>query len=691
VGEAVGVEATAASDPDDPRNRFTGRTGRVFEAYVCVVTAVGLLVVAWAVVSLDVDRVRSAGPAFWVVAVMLVGAELRPLFTAGSSDANGIPVSVAFLFALLIGYGSPLALVSGAVAVGLSGVVYRRAPWRTGFNVAQYALSWAVAGEVLGHTGSAWLRETGSPTSFRSVMLVPAAVAAVAFFVTNQLLVAVALSLKTGERMRDLLRSDIPQELVVNAALLALSPLVLLAMDAGVGFVPLLAPPLFAVYKVSSIALQRERQALTDPLTGLANRGALAEATGRAVVAPDAAVALLLFDLDRFKEVNDTLGHHVGDRLLQVVADRLRGAVRSEDTVARLGGDEFAVLLTDVADADAALETAHRLRDVIADSIVLEGVLVDVGASVGVAVVPDDGTVLDDMLQRADVAMYLAKETGTGVERYDAERDQNSTRRLALVGELRRALSGNELVLHYQPKVRLSDGRLVGVEALVRWNHAERGLLAPDEFVPAAERSGLIGELTAWVVDTALAQVAAWREEGLDLRVAVNVSARDLAGERLVDVVDEALRRHGCRPEDLVLEITEGSLLADRVRTAAVIARLDALGVALSLDDFGTGWSSLSYLRRLPVREIKIDRSFVQRLDADPRDLAIVRSIVDLAAGLRMDVVAEGVETERAWAQLGGLGCDFAQGWLIARAQPADRLTAWAKEHAAVPGRRSAD
>ena len=682
------MDAAPAPEPNDPRNRFDGRTGRAFQAYVCVVTVVGLLVVAWAAGSLDVHRVRTAGPALWVVIAMLVGAEVRPLFTAGSSDNNGIPVSMAFLFALLIGFGSPLALVSGAVAVGLSGIVYRRAVWRTSFNVAQYALSWAVAGEVLAHVGSAWGRQTGSPESMRSAMLVPAAVAAIAFFVANQLLVTAALSLKTGERMWDLLRPDLPQELVINAALLALSPLVLLAMDKGVAFVPLLAPPLFAVYKVSSIALQRERQALTDLLTGLANREALAQATARAIAAPDSAIALLLFDLDRFKEVNDTLGHHVGDRLLQVVADRLSGAVRSDDTVARLGGDEFGVLLTDVADAAAALETAHRLRSVVADSIVLEGVLVDVGASVGVAVVPEDGTVLDEMLQRADVAMYLAKETGTGVERYDVDRDHNSTRRLALVGELRRALAADELVLHYQPKVRLSDGRLVGVEALVRWNHPDRGLLGPDEFVPAAERCGLIGELTAWVVDAALAQVARWRKEGLSLQVAVNVSARDLAGEQLVDVVSEALRRHACRPEDLILEVTEGSLLADRVRTAAIIARLDALGVALSLDDFGTGWSSLSYLRRLPVREIKIDRSFVQRLDADPRDLAIVRSIIDLAAGLSMDVVAEGVETQRIWEQLGGLGCDFAQGWLIAKALPAHLVTAWARDHAVVPGRR---
>ena len=367
------------------------------------------------------------------------------------------------------------------------------------------------------------------------------------------------------------------------------------------------------------------------------------------------------------------------------MATRLTSASRPDDTVARLGGDEFALLLPGT-DRRTAQEIARRLLDEVCAPLLLEGLLVDVGASAGVAVAPEDGTDLDGLLQHADVAMYLAKETGGGVEFYDASRDRNSTSRLGMLGELRRAIEGGELEVHYQPKAHLRTEVVEGVEALVRWRHPERGLVPPDDFIPLAEGSGLIEALTAHVLEAAVAQLASWHSVGLDLQMAVNVSVRDLAGGRLPDVVASALVRHAVPAGCLQLEVTEGSLLAESPSSAEAMRELDALGVTLSLDDFGTGWSSLGRLRSLPVREIKIDRSFVQRLAIDPRDRAIVRSVVDLAGGLGMRVVAEGVEDARTWEQLRDLGCGGAQGWFLSPARPAHELTPWllARREAAV-------
>jgi diguanylate cyclase (GGDEF)-like protein len=457
---------------------------------------------------------------------------------------------------------------------------------------------------------------TASPVDLEAAQLLPAALGGFTYFVVNQLLVVVVVALKVGRPWWVLLREDLAYEGVSNAALLALSPLIVLAVEEGTAFLPLLLPPLVVVYGVGAVALDRERQAMTDALTGLPNRKRLAE---RAAEAFEEALdggspgpALLLFDLDRFKEVNDTLGHHVGDHLLVLVGSRLTAAVREVDTVARLGGDEFAVLLPGTGGA-AAEQTARRLLAELAEPIVLEGLLVDVHASVGVAVAPEHGHDLDELLQHADVAMYLAKEQGGGVEQYDVDRDRNSTDRLVMLGELRRALTGDELEVHYQPKADLRTGRVDGVEALVRWRHPERGLVPPDEFVPLAESCGLVELLTARVLDAAVAQLAAWHAQGLELSVAVNVSVRDLAGGLLVDRVTASLLRHGVPACWLQLEVTEGSLFADSTGAATTLRELDALGVALSLDDFGTGFSSLGHLRRLPVQELKVDRSFVQR------------------------------------------------------------------------------
>ncbi len=656
----------------DPRNALTAPHQGLFRAYAGVVALSGLaLVVGVLTQSTVMSALPSLGSACYVVFGLLLVLEFRPLLTAGSRDVNGVVLSTAFVFAILLRYDLPLALVLQTLAVVISDGSKGKAVWRTCFNIGQYALSWTAAWgvmHVLGHQASAL-----HPLDLDARDLLPALAGACTFFVVNELLVARAISFKAGENVWETLRPDLGYELLTTGALLALGPLVALSMQAGPAFVPLLVPSLMAVYAVGSVALRSEQQAMSDGLTGLANRKRLSERAALAI--QEGPVALVLLDLDRFKEVNDTLGHHVGDQLLMVVAHRLESSLRPGDTVARLGGDEFALLLPG-ADGPAASLAADRAREVLAEPFSLGGLLVEVAASAGVAVSPQHGTALDELLQHADVAMYLSKDSGE-VEIYEAARDQNSPSRLVLLGELRRALDGDELELHFQPQADLASGRVVGVEALVRWRHPDRGLVPPDDFVPLAERSGLITLLTAWVLDAGLRQLAAWRAQGWDLSLAVNVTVKDLCGDHLVDHVVAGLARYAVPASAVQLEVTEGSLFTDSPRARQTLTRLQALGVSLSLDDFGTGWSSLVQLRSLPVSEIKVDRSFVSRMDSDPGDLAIVTSVIDLARGLGMRVVAEGVEDDATRQRLELLGCDRAQGWWLSQALPASELTPW--------------
>jgi diguanylate cyclase (GGDEF)-like protein len=443
------------------------------------------------------------------------------------------------------------------------------------------------------------------------------------------------------------------------------------------------------VHKAARLSLEEQHKALHDPLTGLPNRKYL---LNRLAVATDPQpggadpepFSLALLDLDRFKEVNDTLGHHVGDRLLELVALRIQAVLRPEDCVARLGGDEFAIHLPNLGNDRDAAEVAHRVRDALVEPFQLEDVLLELEASIGIALFPAHGAEVDQILRAADVAMYLAKDQHTGVEMYDPARDHNSTDRLGLLAALRRALDAGELDLHYQPKVALDDGEVTGVEALLRWNHPTRGYIPPDEFIPLAETSGLMHRLTDFVIDRALAQVAAWRAQGMPVAVAVNVSARDVHGNELARTVSEALARHRVPAPFLKLELTERTLMAEHTRVVDTLIALEALDVQLSLDDFGTGYSSMFMLRRLPVSEIKVDRSFVSRMGTPGEDESIVRSIIDLAHALGLEAVAEGVETEEVWEQLIGLGCDTAQGWYVSRPMPAEAATDWLRTHVVV-------
>jgi diguanylate cyclase (GGDEF)-like protein/PAS domain S-box-containing protein len=426
-------------------------------------------------------------------------------------------------------------------------------------------------------------------------------------------------------------------------------------------------------------AAEHRHHALHDDLTGLPNRRSLYERLAAEMinVSPGEEFSLLLVDLDRFKEVNDVLGHQSGDDLLRQVAVRFAREVRSEDLLARLGGDEFAVLVGGRRGARSGLEIARRLSDALSQEFVLSGVPVHVEASIGIARYPMDGTDATTLLRCADSAMYAAKDLSTELELFDGKRDHHSPTRLKRLGELRQALDRGELVLHYQPKLRLESGTIPGVEALVRWQHPEHGLLPPVEFVPLAEQTGLIKPLTTFVLSAALQQVNAWEHAGHYLSIAVNISERSLLDPDFPDEVTCMLLDAGVPPHRLELEITEGTIMADPVRAAAVLRRLDATGVVLSLDDFGTGYSSLSRLRELPISEIKIDRSFSAHIESDERDVAIMRSTIELGHNLGCSVVAEGLETAEALQRVTSLGCDTGQGFHIARPLDAGAISDW--------------
>jgi diguanylate cyclase (GGDEF)-like protein len=427
-------------------------------------------------------------------------------------------------------------------------------------------------------------------------------------------------------------------------------------------------------------AVENQHQALHDALTGLPNRALLRDRTDQAIHQADRELvpaALLLLDLDRFKEVNDTLGHHYGDQLLIQVGDRLRGRLREVDTVARLGGDEFAVLLPRIATAEGAVAVAGKLQAAFDEPFMLDDLALEVEASIGVALYPEHGSDFDELLQHADIAMYVAKDNHAGFVLFDPKQDQHSPRRLALLGELRRALEQQQLVLHYQPKVDTHTGQLLGVEALVRWQHPTHGLLLPGEFIPLAERTGLIGPLTSYVLDAALRQCSDWRQAGHELAIAVNVSARSLLDLDFPDQVAGLLARWEVPARLLVVEITESTIMADPAHALEILSRLNTTGVEIAIDDFGTGYSSMAHLKTLPVHELKVDRSFVSQMTSNTSDAVIVRSTVDLGRNLGLRVVAEGVEDSQTLLELDALGCDAIQGYYISRPLAADELVQW--------------
>jgi diguanylate cyclase (GGDEF)-like protein len=437
------------------------------------------------------------------------------------------------------------------------------------------------------------------------------------------------------------------------------------------------------VTQVQGQAAKTQHQALHDALTGLPNRTLLRDRIDQAIHQADRELvpaALLLIDLDRFKEVNNALGHQYGDQLLVQVGDRLRGRLREVDTVARLGGDEFAILLPRIQTAEGAVAVASKLLDGFDEPFILEDLTLDVEASIGVAVYPEHGSDPDELLQHADIAMYVAKDTHAGFVLFDPNHDQHSPRRLALLGELRRAIDQQQLVLHYQPKIDAHTGQMLGVEALVRWQHPKHGLIPPKDFIPLAECTGLIGPLTNYVLDAALRQCRDWRQAGHELAIAVNVSARSLLDLDFPDQIAGLLARWDLPARLLVVEITESTIMADPTQALEILGRLNIMGVQVAIDDFGTGYSSMAHLKTLPVHELKIDRSFVSQMTSNDRDAVIVHTTVDLGRNLGLRVVAEGVENSQTLRELDALGCDAIQGYYISRPVSADTLIQWLEQ-----------
>ncbi|NES28620.1 EAL domain-containing protein [Micromonospora terminaliae] len=922
----------------DPRNSVPpGRTGPFF-GFVGVVGVLALLISAGPLAALP-DELPHLPAAFWTMAALAVACDARPFVPPGRRQTSAVFPSTCFTFAILLGWGLGPAVAVQAVAVAVSGWRLGYAGWRTAFNGAQYACALAAAyavtrlgpGELFGDGRLHWT----------DVAAVGGATAA--WFVVNYGLVSCAIRLRFGDRWWPSVRQGLAYELLSTGSLLLLAPVLVAAARASAALIPLVLVPLFAVYRMARLSAEREQLADLDPLTGLPNRKALltevaeqvhlhAERAARGDA--DAHLALLLLDLDRFKHVNDALGHAVGDRLLVEVSARLIEVIGEEDLVARLGGDEFAIVVPRLTGTDQARERADRVVAALAEPVPLDGLPLDVGGSIGIALFPEHGEDFATLMRHADVAMYDAKHRNDTVAVYAPESDHNSAERLSLLADLRRVLdsgppapteeptgvrggdgaalapapglpapappahgddgprnggrprsgqgfsgapgsarvtprrdleaparwrlrrrervevrhddelinrivtgadpirrratrtapadtptSGDgdrltpapgdsltpapgdrhapapgdgdrlapafggqpgtlpeagpdvtpddrpappggrpgalpdsrpettpagasgeeaggragmrsadgperggpdvpdraaegaapartraaeqragtalddpgEITMYYQPQVAIATGQVVGVEALLRWRHPRRGMVDPGELIQVAEQSAVMRLLTRRVVDDVVEQLAKWSAAGVTLRAALNVSVRDLHTGEIAEQIADRLARYGVPPDRLQVEITEGALMADPRRVLASITQLHRIGVGIALDDFGTGYSSLQHLRRLPLSEVKVDRSFVLGMADDPDDAAIVRSMIELAAALGLRVVAEGVEDERTWRLLHAAGCDVAQGWFYARPMPAEELVTWLSRYRPVHPAVAAD
>ncbi len=655
----------------------------------CVVLAGGAVVVT-SLRGLHPADPGLGGPALWLLAGFVVLGELRPIVASRRTDPDGVNLATAFLFAALLRWGLDIAIV-GMLLSTITGETLRRKPLHAAvFNIGQYALSYAAASVVLTSFGSSAAPRT--PADLEPTELAVVVLAAATYHMVNLGLVGVAIAYAERRAVVTTVFDGFAYLTMTTGAVLALAPLVVVVATVHWGFLPLLLLPLFLLHRTAAMSLEREGRSQRDVLTGLGNRAGLSVAVDRSLddlrgseaVAPGAGregtVAwLCLIDVDRFKEVNDTLGHSAGDALLRMIGERLQGAVRAEDTVARLGGDGF-VLLLERPREDTVDGFVERLGRALRRPYDVVGQRLELEVSVGIAIAPDDGDDLDELLHHADTAMYAAKEAGELVMVHDHHETAVAARlpgRSELLAELRRATQDpddTQLVLHYQPQLSLRTGRVHSVEALVRWRHPRYGLLLPGAFLPAIECTDVMRKLTRRVLELALAQLARWRACGCELTMSVNVSLHDLAGDGFVDTVVALLERHGVPGAALMLELTEQALVSDVDRVRTALGALDDAGVRTSLDDFGTGRSSLMRLTRVRVAEIKIAREFVLALPGDPTSRAIVASVARLATDLGVHSVAEGVESAEVAHLLEQLGYDSLQGFHLCPPLPEHEL-----------------
>lgn len=650
-----------------------------FTVYLATVYTLGFASIAFVLIATDwpaTFEVLLVGPTIFLAVAAVVG-EVKPirLLRAGAEERT-LSTSAPFVLALVAVAGPGIAILVQAIASGADDILNRRPLKKSLFNTSQYAVSVLSAGAVYSLLADVPL--LGPPRPVETSDLIPLLLAGVTMFAVNWLLVAIVVSLATGNSVWLVLRGDLRDFLVTNLVLLSVGGIAALEAADGVGALLLLAAPVVAAHLFASAAARHAHAATHDSLTGLGNRGQLQYELAQALVSAQygksAGPGLVLLDLDHFKDINDTLGHPVGDQILRKVADHLVAAAPEESSVHRLGGDEFAVVVR--GDADYVHQVAQELLASLYTPISIDSLELLVRVSAGVAVAPMHGSDGETLMKNADIALYHAKLERDRISLYSPEFDINTVERLQLLADLRTALDTRQLEVVYQPQVDLNTRKTEGVEALVRWNHPERGRVRPEEFIPLAENSGLIFPLTAFAVDTALEQLSQWRAGGHDIRVAVNLSARQLSDLALPTQVAAAGARHGVPLSCLVLEVTETGILSDPNRASVVIRSLRQLGVSIAIDDYGTGNASLSYLKRLEIDELKIDKSFVSNIGTDSNDLIIVQSTIALALALGLRVVAEGIEDEDTAQGLSDLGKVIGQGYHLGRPAPAAQIGA---------------
>ena len=633
-----------------------------FAALTALAAAAALGALTWTL-GWDLD----ASPLFWVLSALVLAGELLPIPVPRRHGLAKVTISTAFALALLIRFGAGPAIVVYAVCVVIADAVEHVAPIKILFNASQYVLAMASAAAVLALAGDL-------PLAKITAADLPAVLGAgVTFFLVNHALACTAAALLAGLPIAGYLRDDLAFQMWTAGCLLAFAPAVIASSDSSIALVPVCFVPMLAVYVGGRQAAVNSHRAYHDALTELPNRVLFAEALRAALTVAEherQSLGVMILDLDDFKAINDTLGHEFGDAVLKHVAQRLHDAIGDSGMLARLGGDEFAVKLQ--GGTAQAEEAAQRLLAALDHAMEVDSVSLQLAASIGIACFPQHGRTVRELLRHADVALYCAKASDAAFQVYAEEDDEYSIDRLALAAQLRRGIERGELAVHYQPKAPLRGGPTRAVEALVRWNHPQLGLIGPDGFIPLAEQTGVIKPLTERVLESALRQCAEWRQDGLRITVSVNVSTRSLLDDDLLSVIRALLERFGLPASTLQLEITESRIVADHRRARAALDGVRGLGVKIAIDDFGTGYSSLSQLQHLPIDEIKIDRSFVMRMDTHRNDAVLVRSIVELGRNLGLLVTAEGVETEHARRTLDELGCDYAQGFHIGRPATAE-------------------
>ncbi len=643
--------------------------------YVWGVIAGGLAVVIGGLVQLDGTPLTGDHPAtFLAFAILLVATEFKPM--PSLTDGTELTASWAFAFTLFF-----LGPTAGAIAT-VAGVAlladFRGSKRldRSLFNAAQFALSLSAGGLAGSLVTDLLSVSRGETADLR--WLAGVVVACTVGFAINSMFISVAIALHQGLPVLEMIRRSVGINLGMDGLLLALAPIfVVIGLEALV-LVPLLLLTVWVIFKSAALALSNKHEATHDQLTNIPNRRMFEDHAALMLDNAENAksqAAMIHIDLDGFKGVNDRLGHHYGDLVLQEVAERLDGAKRPADLVARLGGDEFAVLLGEINGRDDAEAVARRFLDAIEEPLDIEGVPLAVSASLGVSLYPRHGEDVSTLLHRADLAMYEAKEASGGVQVYSNDQESRMPGRLSLLSELSSAMEAGDLSLVYQPKVDLRTGQITGVEALLRWHHEDHGVVNPSWFMPQAEQTELMTPLTDHIMGVAMAQCEAWHAQGIRITVGVNVSARNLHDLRFPSRVGNLLSQHHLDPAWFEIEITENTVMADPVRSASVLGHLRALGVGISIDDFGTGYSSLASLRQLTIDRIKIDRSFVTDLATRDGDLTIARSVIELGHNLGLKAVAEGIETEEVLNILRDLECDEAQGFLISTPLPAAELT----------------